>query len=78
MDVCRALTLAPSSDWQRGGVITADTPTRNQFGARVIQAMTYIDKGGGFKTLLGKRDNKSRKADNLIREISQQNQYNKQ
>jgi len=26
----------------------------------------------------GKRDNKSRKADNLIREISQQNQYNKQ
>ena len=24
------------------------------------------------------RDNKSRKADNLIREISQQNQYNKQ
>jgi len=26
----------------------------------------------------GKRDNKSRKADNLIREISQQKQYNKQ
>ena len=26
----------------------------------------------------GKRDNESRKADNLIREISQQNQHNKQ
>ena len=26
----------------------------------------------------GKRDNKSRKADNRIREISQLNQYNKQ
>ena len=47
------------------GIATADTPTLNQFGATVMQAMTYIDKGSFQNTPWGK-DNKSRKADNLI------------
>jgi len=43
------------------GVVTADTPTRNQFGTRVIQAMTYIDQGVVSKHSLGKGTTKAGK-----------------
>ncbi len=47
-DVCRALTLVnPARTKQRlaeRGIATTDTPTLNQFGAMVMQPMTYIDE----------------------------------
>ncbi len=37
------------------GVITADTPTRNQFGTTVMQQMTYIDEANLYRCIFQSR-----------------------
>ena len=58
-DVCRALDINNSrqvkSRLAEGGVITADTPTRNQFGTMVIQPMTYIDEANLYRCIFQSR-----------------------
>ncbi len=51
--VCRALTLVnPARTKQRlaeRGITTVNTPTRNQFGATVMQPITYIDEANLYR-----------------------------
>lgn len=58
-DVCRALDInnprQVKSRLAERGVITADTPTRNQFGAMVMQAMTYIDEANLYRCIFQSR-----------------------
>lgn len=58
-DVCRALDINNSrqvkSRLAEGGVITADTPTRNQFGTMVMQQMTYIDEANLYRCIFQSR-----------------------
>ena len=58
-DVCRALDINNSrqvkSRLAEGGVITADTPTRNQFGTMVMQPMTYIDEANLYRCIFQSR-----------------------
>ncbi len=37
------------------GVITADTPTRNQYGTTVMQQMTYIDEANLYRCIFQSR-----------------------
>jgi len=58
-DVCRALDIKNASDTktrlQKRGIATADTPTLNQFGATVMQAMTYIDEANLYRCIFQSR-----------------------
>lgn len=58
-DVCRALDInnprQVKSRLAERGVITADTPTRNQFGAMVMQPMTYIDEANLYRCIFQSR-----------------------
>ena len=58
-DVCRALDInnprQVKSRLAKRGVITADTPTLNQFGATVMQAMTYIDEANLYRCIFQSR-----------------------
>ena len=58
-DVCRALDINNSrqvkSRLAERGVITADTPTRNQFGTTVMQQMTYIDEANLYRCIFQSR-----------------------
>lgn len=58
-DVCRALDInnprQVKSRLAERGVITADTPTQNQFGATVMQAMTYIDDANLYRCIFQSR-----------------------
>ncbi len=68
-DVCQALTLANVTRvkmrMSKRGVITADTPTSNQFGASVLQPTSYIDKPNLYRRIF-----MSRKAEAWIRDES--------
>jgi len=58
-DVCRALTLANVARTKQRlaerGVTTVNTPTLNQFGATVMQAMTYIDEANLYRCIFQSR-----------------------
>ena len=58
-DVCRALDInnprQVKSRLAERGVITADTPTRNQYGTTVMQAMTYIDEANLYRCIFQSR-----------------------
>lgn len=58
-DVCRALDIKNAADTktrlQKRGIATADTPTLNQFGATVMQAMTYIDEANLYRCIFQSR-----------------------
>ena len=58
-DVCRALDINNSrqvkSRLAERGVITADTPTRNQYGTTVMQQMTYIDEANLYRCIFQSR-----------------------
>lgn len=58
-DVCRALTLVnPARTKQRlaeRGITIVNTPTRNQFGATVMQPMTYIDEANLYRCIFQSR-----------------------
>ena len=58
-DTCRALEIRNARDVKtrlaKRGVVTADTPTRNQFGAIVMQPMTYIDEANLYRCIFQSR-----------------------
>ena len=58
-DVCRALEIKNASDAKKRlskrGVVTTDTPTKNQHGAVVIQQMTYIDEANLYRCIFQSR-----------------------
>ncbi len=58
-DVCRALEINNPRQvkirLEQGGVITADTPTTNQYGAVVMQPMTYIDEANLYRCIFQSR-----------------------
>ena len=58
-DVCRALEInnprQVKARLERRGVITADTPTQNQYGATVMQLMTYINEGNLYRCIFQSR-----------------------
>jgi len=58
-DVCHALDINNSrqvkSRLAERGVITADTPTQNQFGTTVMQTMTYIDEANLYRCIFQSR-----------------------
>ena len=58
-DVCRALEIKNASDAKRRlskrGVVTTDTPTKNQFGAVVMVEMTYIDEANLYRCIFQSR-----------------------
>jgi prophage antirepressor-like protein len=58
-DVCRALTLStPAKVKQRlseRGMNSIHTPTQNQFGATVMQPMTYIDEANLYRCIFQSR-----------------------
>lgn len=59
VDVCRALEIKNASDAKRRlskrGVVTTDTPTKNQHGTVVIQQMTYIDEANLYRCIFQSR-----------------------
>lgn len=58
-DVCRALEISNprqvKARLEQRGVITADTPTENQYGAVVVQPMTYIDEANLYRCIFQSR-----------------------
>ena len=58
-DVCHALEISNprqvKTRLSKRGVITADTPTQNQFGATVVQAMSYIDEANLYRCIFQSR-----------------------
>lgn len=58
-DACRALDINNSrqvkSRLHGRGVICADTPTQNQYGATVMQKMTYIDEANLYRCIFQSR-----------------------
>lgn len=58
-DVCRALDIKNARDVKsrlaERGVVTTDTPTRNQFGTEVMQPMTYIDEANLYRCIFQSR-----------------------
>lgn len=58
-DVCRALTLSTPGKVKRRlserGMNSIHTPTLNQFGATVMQAMTYIDEANLYRCIFQSR-----------------------
>lgn len=64
-DVCRALEINNSRQVKarlaKRGVITADTPTRNQYGAVVMQPMTYIDEANLYRCIFQSRKEEAEK-----------------
>lgn len=55
-DVCKILDIKNTSDCKsrlsQRGVVICDTPTQNQYGATVIQKMTYVNEGNLYKCIL--------------------------
>lgn len=64
-DVCRALEIKnprqTKSRLSKRGVITTDTPTQNQFGAIVMQPMTYIDEPNLYRCIFQSRKEEAEK-----------------
>lgn len=58
-DVCRALDIKNAADTkkrlQQRGIATIYTPTKNQYGATVMQAMTYIDEANLYRCIFQSR-----------------------
>lgn len=58
-DVCHALEInnprQVKTRLSKRGVITADTPTQNQFGATIVQAMSYIDEANLYRCIFQSR-----------------------
>ena len=58
-DVCRALDIRNAADTkkrlQKRGIATIDTPTKNQYGATVMQPMTYIDEANLYRCIFQSR-----------------------
>ena len=58
-DVCRALEIKNARQAKtrlaKRGVITTDTPTKNQFGAVVMVEMTYIDEANLYRCIFQSR-----------------------
>ena len=58
-DVCRALDIKNAADTkkrlQKRGIATIDTPTKNQYGATVMQPMTYIDEANLYRCIFQSR-----------------------
>ena len=55
-DICRALGISNSrnvkSRLDEGDVRQMDTPTKNQYGAEVIQQLTYINESGLYEVII--------------------------
>ncbi len=64
-DVCRALDIRNAADTkkrlQKRGIATIDTPTRNQYGATVMQPMTYIDEANLYRCIFQSRKTEAEK-----------------
>lgn len=72
-DVCRALTLVnPARTKQRlpeRGITTVNTPTLNQFGAKVMQPMTYIDEANLYSGIFQSHKAEAEKFQDWVFEV---------
>lgn len=55
-DICRVLEIKNVSDCKsrldQGGIVLTDTPTKNQYGAEVVQQLVYINEKNLYKVIM--------------------------
>ena len=72
-DVCKALDIGNprqvKTRLQQRGVTTNDTPTYNQYGAVVIQEMTYIDEPNLYRCIFQSRKKEAEEFQNWVFDI---------
>ncbi len=72
-DVCKALTIGNPSDLKRRlserGVVTIETPIKNQFGTVVAQKMIYIDEPNLYRCIFQSRKAEAEQFQNWVFEV---------